>query len=145
MRRSCGCPIPAEFKARLDGAWSSLGWGEMRSEVPPNPNRSVVLWFHQRTQTCALQSHRGHIQHCLEQQGLPQSSAVFGGVRGVVLGSSLCLGSAEAPSQSRRLLCSSPQSSRGKSSPVGGSALAGLGAAPEPMSGAGIVEDGSAR
>jgi len=50
-------PSLAVFKARLDGALSTLvwwkmsllmarGWNQMISKVPSNPNHSVILWFY---------------------------------------------------------------------------------------------------
>ena len=54
-RGAVAAPSLAGFKARLDGAWSTLlwwkgalpragGWNEMVCKVPSNPNRSVILW-----------------------------------------------------------------------------------------------------
>ena len=53
-REAVAAPSLAGFKARLDGAWSTLGWGKvslpraggwewMTSQVPSSPNPSVIL------------------------------------------------------------------------------------------------------
>jgi len=55
-RRSWGCPSLAGFKARLDGALSTLGWwkgslaraggwNEVIDKVPSSPNHSVILCY----------------------------------------------------------------------------------------------------
>ena len=53
LREAVAAPSLAGFKARLDGAWSSLGWwkgalpraggwNRMVCKVPSNPNHSVT-------------------------------------------------------------------------------------------------------
>jgi len=86
-REAVAAPSLAVLKARLDGAWSTLGWWKgsllraggwnwMSFKVPSNPNYSVILQTHRNAWSSFHAETSGSHQEGLRQRGKAASVGV---------------------------------------------------------------------